>query len=90
MTRETVKGIAKFVSSFCVGGLTSLFLKQNVVPETKFQKLYCGIGGFIVGDYISALMGDSVGKTIDRVYDEIDGLNKAIEEKKKSSVKEEA
>lgn len=72
INRDIIKKGIRFVGSFCVGTVVSLFLKQNVEPEKTYEKVAIGIGSFVIGDMVSSQAERYINDTIDRVYDTID------------------
>lgn len=70
--RDTIKKGLRFVGSFCVGTVMTLFLKQNVVPEKTYEKIAVGIGSFVLSDMISVQAETHIDGVVDRVYDTID------------------
>lgn len=74
MKRETVKNIARFIGSFCVGGVTSLLVKQNILPKNLYEKIVVGIGTFVLSDMASTKAEDHIDKQIDNIFDTWDSI----------------
>lgn len=72
--RKIAKGIVKFVGSMGVGTLVTLGLKQNIIPEGKYQKIMLAVGGFVLGDMISTTAESYLDKEVDKVFDTVENL----------------
>lgn len=82
MKRETVKSIASFIGSFCVGGVVSLGVKQHIIPKNVGEKIMIAVGSFVISDMISDKASEYIEGKIDEVCDTFD-KNKLEWEKSK-------
>lgn len=85
--RKIVKGTLSFVGSMGVGTLVSLGLKQNIFPDSKYQKVMVAIGSFVIGDMISAKASEYLEKQVDDVADNIEKIFTGEPIKKIESIK---
>lgn len=67
--KDVVKGILSFAGSACVSSMVGLFIKQNIAPEKKLDKISCAVGSFVLSSMISDQADKYLDAQIDQVYD---------------------
>lgn len=78
--RSILKGIVKFVGSMGVGALVSLGVKQNIIPVSKYDKIMCAIGSFVLSDMISTKAEEYLDQQCDSVFDTVDSVKNILED----------
>ena len=77
--RSILKGIVKFVGSMGVGAFVSLGVKQNIIPVSKYDKIMCAIGSFVLSDMISTKAEEYLDQQCDSVFDTVDSVKNILE-----------
>lgn len=86
--RSIFKGIVKFVGSMGVGALVSLGVKQNIIPVSKYDKIMCAIGSFVLSDMISTKAEEYLDQQCDSVFDTVDSVKNILGEVQDEETKE--
>lgn len=84
--KDVVKGILSFAGSACVSSMVGLFIKQNIAPEKKLDKISCAVGSFVLSGMISDQADKYLDAQIQQVYDLAEQFKKAKAESKANHI----
>lgn len=79
MTRETIKTIAELVSSFATGCVATLFLKENVHPTKRIEKVATALGSMILSDMVASKSSKYVGNVCDQIFLQVDKFQESLD-----------
>lgn len=77
-----LKGLTTFIGSACVGNVISNIAKNNLISNSKMDKIVYGIGTLILSGMISDKATEWVGEQFDQAESTIKNLKEANEQKK--------